>query len=583
MAYLSTVASSAFDFQNFFSAKLTSSLTASDTDIPMDTIPSISEGVLVIDWDVAASREVIFFNSKTATKVVCPSAANGRGFDGSTATTHASGANVIMAPVADYFRYIQYIATTSTAAWKPLGYTPNTITDGGDRIYTMVFNSVDLTSFISIGMKLKGTPTTAQPTKCATLNGTTQYFSRASGSVSGITFTNNFTCGAWIKKASYGDQAIISRYNGTSGWIFRDRGGGDIQVFCANGGAANSFTVTANSSVRLNRWVHVAAQVDMSVTTNTPTTNYIMYDGKDVAATCARGGTNPVTLAQAGDLNVGAYNVGLFPHNGKFAQVFVASAKITQANMQLIKNQGLTAAYCTTYSIASAYSFNNSITDINTGNANDLTAQGGAVATTADSPFGLDDVGTPGTNEWGVVINKSFSTNTTLTVQAPEGSAWPTLPTSSMISSMSYSTEKAPYGFPLKNPEKLMVLNQVGQSGIGATLTQVNGLTITIPAVIGKTYRVTALGRSGISAGGAGYVLWAICVGSVAAANAIVASQPMATAAGVTVPFFATTEYTAPSTGNLTFCVGFNITSNTVSLESSTTAPAYLMVEPVEP
>jgi len=488
MAYLETVASSALDFENFFSAKLTSSLTAADTDIPMDDVPSISEGVLVVDWDVAASREVIFFNSKTASKVVCPSAANGRGFDGSTATTHASGANVIMAPVADYFRYIKYIATTSTAAWKPLGYTPDTIVDNGNRQYTMVFNSVDLTSFISNGMRLRGDPATTKPTQCADLEASSsQYFNDTSPA--GMTFTDDFCAGGWIKPESYTAGVIISRRSAASGWGLRFLSDGTITLIGYNASTANTSQVTGYPSVSLNRWTHVAAQLDMSAFTATTTTSYVMIDGINVPAAVARAGTNPTALVQAGDLNVGAIE-SLVHFDGKLAQVFVTSAKVTQDNMRLIKNQGITSADCATYNIVSAYTLSGAsgLTDINTTNANNLTAQGGALTTNADSPFGLDDNGTPGNYEWGIVTSKSFATNTTITVQAPEGSTWPTLPTSAMITSMDYSTEKVPYGFPID--ESRWVVESINKNDLrnltAATSTWYSGvsngqLAMTVP------------------------------------------------------------------------------------------------------
>lgn len=438
-----------FDYDNFFSAKLTAPMTASDTDVFMDAIPTPSEGVLVIDWDVAASREVIFYNSKTASKVTCPSVADGRGFDDSTATTHLSGANVIYAPVRALFRLAQQLATTSTAAWKPLGYAPTTIVDNGNRQYTMVFNSVDLTSFISTGMRLRGDPATTQPTQCADLEASSsQYFNDTS--VAGMTFTDDFVVGAWIKPESYGDYGIMSRYNGTSGWSLFMSSNGTVTLVGYNAASTNYRLVNSYHSVQLSRWQHVAAQLDMSAHTATTTTSYVMFDGVNVPSVVGQNGTNPAALVQAGNLEIGARNTTLF-FDGKIAQAFVSSAKITQANINLIKNQGITSAHCATYNIVSAYSLSGAggLTDINTTNANNLTAQGGALTTSADSPFGLDDTGTPGSYEWGIVTSKTFATNTTITVQAPEGSAWPTLPTSSMITSMWYSTEKAPLGLPI--------------------------------------------------------------------------------------------------------------------------------------
>ena len=98
---------SALGFQNFFSATLTGDITASSTDILMDAIPNATEGFLVIEPDSTTAREVIFYTSKTALKVVCPSAADGRGQDDTSASAHSTGATVIMAPVAGFWEAFQ--------------------------------------------------------------------------------------------------------------------------------------------------------------------------------------------------------------------------------------------------------------------------------------------------------------------------------------------------------------------------------------------------------------------------------------------------------------------------------------------
>lgn len=102
-------------FQNFFQATLTGDITASSTDILMDSIPNASQGFLVIEPDSSTNREVIFYTSKTALKVVCPSAADGRGQDDTTAVAHSTGATVIMAPVAAFFEALQNGRAVSNA------------------------------------------------------------------------------------------------------------------------------------------------------------------------------------------------------------------------------------------------------------------------------------------------------------------------------------------------------------------------------------------------------------------------------------------------------------------------------------
>lgn len=93
-------------FQNFLSGKLTADLTAVATDVFIDTVPSVSEGFLVIDPFTPGSREVIFFTSKTSTKVSVP-ATGGRGVDGTSATTHFNGTSYIMATTSGILQALQ--------------------------------------------------------------------------------------------------------------------------------------------------------------------------------------------------------------------------------------------------------------------------------------------------------------------------------------------------------------------------------------------------------------------------------------------------------------------------------------------
>ncbi len=94
----------AIGHQSFYQTALTSGITSGDLVIPLDTVPTPSEGFLVIESTVEAKREIIYYTSKDATTVTCPSGAgNGRGYDGTTAVSHLQGATVIMAPVGVMF------------------------------------------------------------------------------------------------------------------------------------------------------------------------------------------------------------------------------------------------------------------------------------------------------------------------------------------------------------------------------------------------------------------------------------------------------------------------------------------------
>ena len=360
--------------------------------------------------------------------------------------TVANGASSIANASIRDVRNLATISATSTGLsqdWYSSGYVPSSITANGNRSYTCVINSADLTSFLSPGMRLKFTRTTTAPTQCTSLNGTNQYFSKTSPAA--MTFTDDFVVSAWVKLGSYSTAgAIASRYNGTSGWLLQVTAAGVVQLFGFNAGATNWSVVQSYQSVPLNKWVHITAQLDMSTFTATTTTSYIMLDGVDIPASVARNGTNPTALVQAGNLEIGSWNGGLLPFNGKIAQVAIYNAKVTQATIKASMNQTLTGSET---SLVSAYSFNNSITDLGS-NGNNLSANNSAAATNSDSPFTVQASGTPnGSTDYGIIQSVSFSTNTTIVVQVPEGN---TIPTSGGVSAISYATVKAPYGMPVQ-------------------------------------------------------------------------------------------------------------------------------------
>jgi len=99
--------SNQLDFQNFFSSTLASTITASDTVVYLNSLPTPSEGYLVIEPDSTTAREVIYYTSKGANYVTCPSVATGRGVGGTTASSHSGGATVQMNVVAEDLRGIQ--------------------------------------------------------------------------------------------------------------------------------------------------------------------------------------------------------------------------------------------------------------------------------------------------------------------------------------------------------------------------------------------------------------------------------------------------------------------------------------------
>lgn len=94
-------------FDNKYSSTLTSGIAAADTTIPLVSLPTASEGYLVIEPDSSTAWEEIYYTSKTGSAVVCPSAALGRGQGGSTATSHSQGATVREDSTAEMFEALQ--------------------------------------------------------------------------------------------------------------------------------------------------------------------------------------------------------------------------------------------------------------------------------------------------------------------------------------------------------------------------------------------------------------------------------------------------------------------------------------------
>ena len=428
-------------YQSFYQAQLTAGISNTDLTIPLDVVPTPSEGFLVLESTVPSKREIIYYTSKTSNSVVCP--AGGRGYDGTTASSHLQNASVIMAPVAAMFSSMRDLFETTPQGWTPVTQTVSSVAYNGNRSYTLTM-SADVSATLSPGMRVRTTRTVSAPTQCTDLeSGSSQYFSRASASVNGMSFTDDFTCMAWVKLESYtgGIQNIISRRT-TTGWAFRITSGGQVDIVGIGSGTFRSWQ--SFQSIPLNKWVHVAATLDMSGYTSA--TCKIFIDGVEVPGTPTNSGS-PTSLIAAGDLQVGAGNATEF-FDGKIAQAAVFSAVLSQATIRSYISQGLAG---TETNLISAYSFNNSINDLNTTNANNLTAQGSAVATNADSPFSVNSFGTAtGTTDYGII--QSVAT-TTAVVQVPEGN---TIPTSGGVSAMSYSTQKAPYGMPVHTDKWLI-------------------------------------------------------------------------------------------------------------------------------
>lgn len=469
-------------YQNFFATKLYTDIGASDTAITLETVPTQTSGRLVLEARNATQREIISYTGIAGNQVTGVV----RGVGGTTAKPHTRNAlvemNLTAEDVKDLYDAFNTFAATNSSGWYTLA-TPNitSVVYNGNRSYTMTLLG-DRTNLLNPGTRIRTTRTTAAPTQSTSLNGTTQYWVKTSPNK--LTFTDDFVVSAWVKLSSYQLGNIVTRFNGTSGWRLDVNTSGQIEVFGYNASGSNYRGFNSYQSLPLNKWVHIAVQVDMSAYTATTTTMYCMIDGVDVPISLAQGGTNPTSLIQAGNLEIGSTNggTGLLP--GNIAQVAIYNAKVTQATILASISKGLTG---TETSLASAYSFNGVATDLNTTTPNDLTANGSAVATNANSPFGGQANGTiSSTLDYGIVQSATYSTNTTLVVQVPEGCTIPT--NSGGVTAVSYSSAGKPYGMPIDdNAWTVTVPIKVGLSmnpGTSNWQGTTEGMRVSVP--IGK-------------------------------------------------------------------------------------------------
>lgn len=363
----------------------------------------------------------------------------------------------------------EFIVTGSAGAnngWEVGLPTPDTVTYNGNRSYDLVFNSNDLTDTLSNGMRTRFTRTVTPPTQCTDLEASSsQYWSKTSPA--GISFTTTFTCSAWIKLESYTLGGIIARRNAdTEGWSFYVDANGLVNLSGLRI-AANNKSIQSYQSIPLNKWVHVAACMDM--TAGDTTAQKIWIDGVEVPRSYTLTGTATALVQGTTALVVGARkSAGTDPFDGKIAQASVHSACLSDAQIKAMASQTISSS---TPSIVSGFTFNGAATDVSA-NANDLSASGGATYGT-DSPFN--------STEYGIITKNAFSTDTTLTVQVPEGYA---IPTSGGISAVAYSTQSTPYGFPAdKGKWEILTLGKVDatQTATGGTWYNLASHSISIP------------------------------------------------------------------------------------------------------
>lgn len=372
---------------------------------------------------------------------------------------NAAASSILNASITDTRTFI---SPTYQSDWRLLNSPVTSVTNNGQRNYDLTVSS-DPTGFITPGMRIRTTRTTPVPVQSTTLNGTTQYLSKTSPT--GMGFTDDFTVMIDIKTPSSIPSStayVVSMSSSTpNGWALRWETDGSVSLYGFAGSGNYSYVRTVQS-LPLDRQIRIVACLDMSAFTATSTTSWIMIDDMSVPCYVSRAGSNPTALVSGGNLEIGSYGGGTFKFAGQVAQVGIFNAKITQATARTYTGQTLTGLET---SLVSGYTLSNSLTDLNTTNANNLTATGSPVMTTADAPWGKQGDGTVSSVYDYAIVQKVTSSN--INVQVPEGCTITTA--SGGLSSISYSSIKVPYNFPAsKRKHSILYVNKYISGPINA-------------------------------------------------------------------------------------------------------------------
>lgn len=410
-------------YQNFFATRLATDIGTSDTTITLETPPTETSGRLVLEARNPTQKEIIKYSGVSGNQITGVL----RGQGGTSAKTHVKNSlvemNMTAEDIQDLYDAFDAYAETAGDGWLPLLNAPTVATgyNKGNRSFEMTYPGIDLTTVLSPGMRLKVTRDTAAPTQCVDLEASSsQYASKSSPT--GIAFTDDFTCEAWIKLESYATGVIVARGAAVSGGFnMYMNSSGQIVISAWN---STEEKATSYQSVPLNRWSHIAASMNMSGN------SFAIYiDGVSVPLT-STGSLS--TLVQTGDLYVGRNVAGNY-FNGKITDVRVWSTVRNATEIRDNMNQQLVGSET---NLVAYFKLNGDFND-STANANHLTASGGATATDTDNPFH--------DTEYAIVTKVALDgSDTDVTVFTGTDHTIP----NDTLTNPYYSTQSVPFGFP---------------------------------------------------------------------------------------------------------------------------------------
>lgn len=454
MADLSSVTDNYFTVASeTFTDNLSASIAALDTTVPVNNNSEYTNGdCVVLTVDPGTVNEATFIGKKSGLNFIeCIWT------EGNLAVGHSSGATIIDYDSATHHsaqsKGIQQFANddgslktqpvrdalglgaTAVNGWEVL---PNTlsVTTGynkGQKEFDITVANADVTSTLSVGMKLRMERGTTAPTQCTDLEaGSSQYANDSSITGTIGSMTDDITCEAWAKTESYGTSArtIISKRSGSSGFQFRMEGNtGYLGILGLNAGTFEGYV--SYNAIPLAVWTHLAATLDLSGSVST-----IYMNGVSVPVQTLSGSGAISAFVQAGNLDLGASQSSTAATefwDGKLSDVRVWGIVRTATQIRDNMNQQLVGSET---NLVGYWKLNGDFND-STSNANNLTAQGGAVATDVDNPMR--------NTEYAIITKIVFgSPNTTITVFTGNDHNIPNL----TLSAPYYSVQKSPYGFP---------------------------------------------------------------------------------------------------------------------------------------
>lgn len=439
-----------------FSDNLSSSIAAEAAIVPVNSGVEYADGdTVVLTVAPGTANEATFVGKKDAGQnrfIECIWT------EGNTAVGHDAGTTIIDYDSATHYNLLSEalqlimnqdgtlkddpirtalgLSELSNDGWEVFPYT-FTVSSGynkGNKEHHLTVANQDVTGLLSPGMRLRLERSTAAPTQCMDLeSGSSQYASRASGSLTGITFTDDFTIEFWAKPESYhtADRMFVSRLDAAAnnGFFFQQKDTGQLRLSARNAGGANERYIESYQSIELDKWSHIAAHLDMSAGTGK-----VYINGVDVPAAFGTGGTNPTSLVQGGDLHIGNFTSNTQYFDGKLSDVRIWNVVRTATqirdnmNQQLVGNETNLVGY---------WKLAGNLND-STSNANNLTGSGGAVATDTDHPMQ--------STEYAIITKVSYSApNSTVVVFTGTAHNIPNM----TLNSPYYSVQKVPFGFPI--------------------------------------------------------------------------------------------------------------------------------------